>query len=73
VPFKTQAGDGSGAASYWLSAQPCPGDADAKTCIQVVATPRQADPQAGKLTLTSAGVKNCTGAAAASDFKLCWP
>ena len=71
VPFTTQAG--SGAAAYWLSARPCPGNPDIKTCIQVVATPAQPDPPAGDLTLTSTGVKSCTGAAAASNPSLCWP
>jgi len=73
VPFKIQAGDSPGAASYWLSAQPCPDGADVKTCIQLVAAPLQADPQVGHLTLTSTGAKSCTGPAAAANPKLCWP
>jgi len=71
VPFITQAG--SGAAAYWLSAQPCPGNSDIKTCIQVVATAAQPDPPVGDLTLTSTGVKSCTGTAATSNPGLCWP
>ena len=71
VPFITQAG--SGAAAYWLSARPCPGAPDLKTCIQVAATPLQPDPQAGELAMTSTGAKSCTGAATASNPGLCWP
>ena len=75
VPFAKQAGEGT--ASYWLSATTCPGAADARSCIQVVATPVQTDNVVGNLTLTSAGVKDCTGPASASGSspnpKLCWP
>ncbi|MDR0273911.1 MAG: prepilin-type N-terminal cleavage/methylation domain-containing protein [Burkholderiaceae bacterium] len=71
VPFIIQAGEG--AASYWLSARPCPGNPDLKICIQAVATPLQPDPQAGDLALTSTGAKSCTGAAASSNASLCWP
>jgi len=71
TPFTTQAGNG--AAAYWLSAQPCPGNTNIKTCIQVVATPLQPDPPVGDLTLTSTGVKSCTGTAATSNPSLCWP
>ena len=72
VPFAIQAGNAA-AASYWLSAQPCPGNPDIKTCIQAVATPLQPDPQADELTLTSTGAKSCTGAAALTNPGVCWP
>jgi type IV pilus assembly protein PilE len=74
--FKTFSGDG-GTPSYYLSAGFCPGSTSARDCIQVIATPTMADAAVENLTLTSTGVKDCTGPASrngsAPNPRLCWP
>lgn len=77
--FKVFSGDSRADAKYLLSATLCPattsgGSAQPLTdCIQVVATPQPvtADPAVNALTLTSTGVKDCTGTT--TNKKLCWP
>jgi type IV pilus assembly protein PilE len=76
VPFKVLSGDAMANSAYVLSANACPNGAGAfpvNDCIQVVATPLQADPQVNVLTLTSTGVKGCTGLARLTRPTLCWP
>jgi len=71
--FTTYAGDSPTTASYNLTAGYCTGSTNYQDCIMVTATPVIADPQVGNLTMTSTGVKSCTGTAAASNMSLCWP
>ena len=76
VPFKTFAGDSLASASYLMSATACPsgsGSASIAECVQVVATPIKSDPKAGNLTMTSKGAKSCSGTAASTNPRLCWP
>jgi type IV pilus assembly protein PilE len=78
VPFKTFSGDSLTKAAYVLSANACTIGGTAlsmKDCVQLVATPRQADSQVGNLTVTSTGSKNCTAPAGGTTptFSLCWP
>lgn len=76
VPFKTFSGDNLANSAYLMSAATCPGgsgSASIAECVQVVATPIKTDAAAGNLTMTSAGAKGCTGTAASSNPRLCWP
>lgn len=72
VPFKAYAGESANDAVYWLSASACTGSSIAQ-CVQLTATPTHSDPEAGSLTLSSTGAKSCTGTAASSNPKVCWP
>lgn len=72
-PFKNFAGDNAATASYLLSSAQCSATLTIDLCVQVAATPVSADPAVGTLQMTSTGVKSCTGSAASSNFKLCWP
>jgi len=77
VPFKTFSGDSLTSAAYVLSANACTlsgGTAvSMKDCVQLVATPKQADGEVGNLTVISTGGKDCTGSAKTTNFSLCWP
>ncbi|KAB7624260.1 type IV pilin protein [Verminephrobacter eiseniae] len=69
APFKTFSGDTFASSYYVLSAVACSEAAPITTCVKVTASPRQADPEVGDLTMTSIGEKSCTG----SVPRLCWP
>ena len=75
VPFKTKVGDST--TTYKLKAEACPASGSytptVKECIKVVASPVINDSLVGDLSLTSTGVKDCTGSAKSSQFQLCWP
>lgn len=76
VPFKTFSGDSLTSAAYMLSANACTNSGSAvsmKDCVQLVATPKQADVEVGNLTVISTGGKDCTGSAKTTNFSLCWP
>lgn len=76
VPFKVHSGDSAspGGAHYLLDAQPCAGISGTRDCIRVRAVPNKVtDPKADILWAESTGAKGCTGTAANSDPKLCWP
>lgn len=76
VPFKVFAGEKKGSAVYRLSSSVCrAGDSTQalNECIQLTATPINSDPKVGNLTLSSNGVKSCSGTASSSNSALCWP
>jgi type IV pilus assembly protein PilE len=79
VPFKTFSGDSATNTAYRLSAGTCPAPVTGATvptiqeCVQVTAQPVKSDPEVGNLSMTSTGVKSCTGTASSSNFSLCWP
>lgn len=76
VPFKVFAGENNSSAVYRLSASVCNvagNNQSLNECIQLTATPIQSDPKVGNLTMTSNGVKGCSGSAASSNKALCWP
>ena len=77
VPLKTFSGDTFADAHYRLEASVCPdggsGTLSIADCVLVSAIPKRADPVVGTLTLTSTGVKSCTGTALSTNRKLCWP
>lgn len=76
VPFKTFSGDTLANSHYILSADACPASAGALSisdCVRVVASPIKPDPKVGALQMTTTGAKSCTGTAASTDPKLCWP
>jgi len=78
VPFKTFSGDSLTSATYMLSANACTNsgsDVSMKDCVQLVATPKQADSEVGNLRVTSTGSKDCTAPASGTTptFSLCWP
>ena len=78
VPFKTFSGDSFGNAAYVLSANACTISGSAvsmRDCVQLVATPKQADSVVGNLTFTSTGSKDCTGTVGGTTppSPLCWP
>ncbi len=67
VPFKAFSGDNATKASYYLSADACPG-ATIADCVRVSAVPIKSDPEAGTLQMLSSGTKNCTG----TNTAVCW-
>ena len=71
--FKTTSGDNSTAPLYRLSADTCPTPTGSteRDCIRVNATPVMADPAVNVLSVTSTGIKSCSGSA--TNKKLCWP
>lgn len=71
--FKTFSGDNSAAPSYRLWAERCPTPVGIteRDCIRVNATPVRADAAVNVLSITSTGVKSCTGNT--TNTKLCWP
>lgn len=73
VPFKTYAGESSSSASYRLSATTCNSTLTLAECVKVVASPVKSDAAVGDLSMTSTGVKACTGTASSTNPKLCWP
>lgn len=76
VPFKVFVGENSNNAVYRLAASVCAAGASnlpINECIQLTATPIRSDSAVGNLTLTSNGVKSCTGTALSSNKRLCWP
>lgn len=70
IPFRTTSGDSTSFA-YRLRADPCSNTLGLDECVLLTAIPRQTDTAAGNLTVTSAGVKSCTGTKA-SVPKVCW-
>ena len=70
--FKTSSGENS-TPSYRLSADRCPtpDGVTERDCIRVNATPVRTDPAVNVLSVTSTGVKGCTGNT--TNTKLCWP
>ncbi|RRD57863.1 prepilin-type N-terminal cleavage/methylation domain-containing protein [Comamonadaceae bacterium OH2545_COT-014] len=77
APFKTYVGNSIGSATYKLKAEKCPASnghsPSERECVKLVAVLTGADPLAGNLSLTSTGVKDCTGSAKQNNFRLCWP
>jgi len=71
LPFATYSGDTGINPAYWLAASAC-GAAAATECVTITATPTFQDDEAGSLSLTSTGVKSCTGTES-STVKVCWP
>ncbi len=71
--FKTFSGDNSAAPSYRLWAERCPTPVGVteRDCIRVNATPVRTDAAVNVLSITSTGVKSCTGNT--TNTKLCWP
>lgn len=67
-PFKTYSGDSLNQAAYRLGAESCEGGVPLTTCVRVFAQPSFNDPEAGRLTLTSTGIRGCTG----SRTETCW-
>jgi len=67
IPFKTKSGEGSGSPAYLLSAAACTG-VTRNECIVLSAVPQRSDPEAGTLTVTTAGAKSCTG----TKTSVCW-
>lgn len=68
--FKVFSGDNPSGTAYRLSAAQCP-NFSIRDCVLLSAVPTSADAAVGTLSLSSAGVKNCTGSTA--NKKLCWP
>jgi len=71
-PFKYYSGDNATSPAYLLSAAACSSSA-LSDCVQITATPQFTDNAVGSLQATSTGTKSCTGTAASSNPKLCWP
>lgn len=73
--FKVFSGDNPSGTAYRLSAAACVkpggGNFDLKECVLLSAVPTGTDAVVGTLTLSSNGVKKCTGNPA--NTKLCWP
>ena len=77
VPFKVFSGENFADSHDRLEAGTCPdgasGTLSIADCVLVSAIPKRADPAVGTLTMTSTGVKSCTGTALSANRKLCWP
>ena len=77
VPFKVFSGENFADSHYRLEAGTCPdgasGTLSIADCVLVSAIPKRADPAVDTLTMTSTGVKSCTGTALSANRKLCWP
>ena len=76
VPMKVFSGSTFANSDYRLEADTCPAGAGTLSiadCVRVSAIPRKTDAVVGTLTLTSTGEKSCTGTAASSNPRLCWP
>lgn len=71
--FKVYSGDSNSSPSYWLSADVCSATELVNECVKITATPTGSDPQVGALSMTSSGMKSCTGTAATTEPNLCWP
>jgi type IV pilus assembly protein PilE len=70
IPFKTRSGDSTSFA-YALRADPCSNTLGLDECVLLTAIPQRTDTAAGNLTVTSAGIKSCTGVKA-NVPKVCW-
>lgn len=66
IPFKTRSADSNSA--YQLSATTCSSALKLNECVLLSAVPVGADPEAGTLTISSAGQKSCSGTKPA----VCW-
>ena len=64
--FKNFSGDSKAKASYWIGSRACSGDI--KICVEVFGIPKYTDPDITELTITSTGIKGCTG----SKTSICW-
>ena len=75
--MKAISGDTLNNSHYVLEADTCPdggsGTLSIADCVRVKAIPRKTDTAVGTLSLTSTGAKACTGTAASTNLKLCWP
>lgn len=71
--FKTFTGDNPNQPSYRLSADACetPAGVTVRDCIRIHAAPVRSDPVVNVLSMTSTGLKSCSGTTAIT--KLCWP
>jgi type IV pilus assembly protein PilE len=67
--FKVYSGDKLAGASYLLTAGTCPSpNNDLRTCVLLTAVNQFSDADAGDLTVTSSGIKDCSG----PTKTLCW-
>ncbi|WP_295960769.1 type IV pilin protein [Rhodoferax sp.] len=76
VPFKLFSGDNPSNPAYQLFADACPSGTSTmgySECIRVNAKPTAPDPEVNVLSITSTGIKDCTGTAQTANFTLCWP
>ena len=70
--FKVFSGDNQAGAAYLLSTTECAAPLDdLRNCVVATATPVKTDAVVGNLTLTSTGIKGCSGTT--TNKKLCWP
>lgn len=67
IPFKTFSGENSKSSAYHIGARACKNQT-IQNCVEVFGTPKYTDPSVKELTLTSTGVKSCTG----SKTAVCW-
>lgn len=70
IPFRTTSGD-SASFAYSLRADACSNTLGLDECVLLTAIPQRTDAAAGNLTVTSAGVKDCTGEKKLVP-KVCW-
>lgn len=74
VPFKVYTGDNPTSPAYWLATDVCDATQNINECVKVTATPTATnDTAVGALSMTSNGVKTCSGTASTSNPTLCWP
>lgn len=66
--FKVYSGDALATSHYLLSASVCSATININECVLLSATPIMADAEANVITLTSTGVKSCTG----TKPSICW-
>lgn len=73
VPFKVYAGESATQASYRLSAAACGANFALNECVLLTASPLKSDPKVGDLSISTNGVKSCSGTFKTSNFAMCWP
>lgn len=67
-PFKNYSGDSRNSAAFLIGARACTNQT-IQNCVQLFAKPNKyTDPYITELTLTSTGIKSCSG----SKTSVCW-
>jgi type IV pilus assembly protein PilE len=67
IPFKNYSGESKLNAAYLIGARSCTGQT-IRDCVQIFGKPQYSDPAINEITITSTGVKSCTG----NNTSVCW-
>ena len=67
VPFKNYSGQNKENSFYLVGARRCTGQ-NIRDCVQIFGKPQYRDPAITEITITSTGIKSCTG----NNTSVCW-